>query len=475
MKRSILYVLRFTIIALLLIISFLSAHAQDPTPTPPAAAPSIPLVHTVGEGENLTYIAETFGTTVEELVAVNNLNPDALLFVGQQLIIPGGQGDAVATVYTAQLGDTLTAVAATFNTTLNDILSSNRLIHSDYPLTPGQTLSVISRTGSALPQTVTGRPYIVQPGESLMMIAARHNLVPAQLAALNELPFPAYLFPGQRLRLPGQADYHFLPGEWVDVRIRPSTIIPGSTISVYVENLLDGRPNGQFAGQSLQFTPFADGFVALVGLDAFAESGPYTLELGGSGSQPWQPMSQMVPVQPGNYGTQFVTVGEELNDLLDPQVREREDAFLAPLFSQFTEPQQWQGFFQAPITTTIVSAGYGDGRSYNDGPIEIYHTGVDYAAATGTSILAPANGTVIFSDMLELRGLVTIIDHGLGVMTAYFHQTESLVQAGDVVTTGQVIGTVGSTGLSSGPHLHWDVRIMNVPVDGLQWLNEQFP
>ena len=475
MKRSILYVLRFTIIALLLIIWFLSAHAQDPTPTPPAAAPSIPLVHTVGEGENLTYIAETFGTTVEELVAVNNLNPDALLFVGQQLIIPGGQGDAVATVYTAQLGDTLTAVAATFNTTLNDILSSNRLIHSDYPLTPGQTLSVISRTGSALPQTVTGRPYIVQPGESLMMIAARHNLVPAQLSALNELPFPAYLFPGQRLRLPGEADYRFLPGEWVDVRTRPSTIIPGSTISVYVENLLDGRPNGQFAGQSLQFTPFADGFVALVGLDAFAESGPYTLELGGSGSQPWQPMSQMVPVQPGNYGTQFVTVGEELNDLLDPQVREREDAFLAPLFSQFTEPQQWQGFFQAPITTTIVSAGYGDGRSYNDGPIEIYHTGVDYAAATGTSILAPANGTVIFSDMLELRGLVTIIDHGLGVMTAYFHQTESLVQAGDVVTTGQVIGTVGSTGLSSGPHLHWDVRIMNVPVDGLQWLNEQFP
>jgi murein DD-endopeptidase MepM/ murein hydrolase activator NlpD len=475
MKRSILYVLRFTIIALLLIISFLSAHAQDPTPTPPAAAPSIPLVHTVGEGENLTYIAETFGTTVEELVAVNNLNPDALLFVGQQLIIPGGQGDAVATVYTIQLGDTLTAVAATFNTTLNDILSSNRLIHSDYPLTPGQTLSVISRTGSALPQTVTGRPYIVQPGESLMMIAARHNLVPAQLAALNELPFSAYLFPGQRLRLPGQADYHFLPGEWVDVRIRPSTIIPGSTISVYVENLLDGRPNGQFAGQSLQFTPFADGFVALVGLDAFAESGPYTLELGGSGSQPWQPMNQIVPVQPGNYGTQFVTVGEELNDLLDPQVREREDAFLAPIFGRFTETQQWQGIFQAPITTTIVSAGYGDSRSYNDGPVEIYHTGVDYAAAAGTSILAPANGTVIFSDMLELRGLVTIIDHGLGVMTAYFHQTESLVQAGDMVTTGQVIGTVGSTGLSSGPHLHWDVRIMNVPVDGLQWLNEQFP
>jgi LysM repeat protein len=217
----------------------------------------IPLVHTVEEGENLTYLAETFGTTVEELLAVNNLSEDALLFVGQQLIIPGGEGDAVATLYTAEVGDTLAAVAATFNTTVTEILNSNHLINNEYPLMPGQTLSVVSRTGSALPQTVTGTPYLVQPGESLMMIAARHNLAPARLAALNELPFPTYLFPGQRLRLPSEDSYRFLPGEWVDVQIHPATIIPGATVSIYVENLLDGRPSGQFAGQSLQFTPFA--------------------------------------------------------------------------------------------------------------------------------------------------------------------------------------------------------------------------
>jgi murein DD-endopeptidase MepM/ murein hydrolase activator NlpD len=480
MKRSIYHLLRFSLVTPFLIVPFLSVYAQDATPTPTAdsvtdeSAP-IPLVHTVEEGENLTYLAETFGTTVEELLAVNNLSEDALLFVGQQLIIPGGEGDAVATLYTAEVGDTLAAVAATFNTTVTEILNSNHLINNEYPLMPGQTLSVVSRTGSALPQTVTGTPYLVQPGESLMMIAARHNLAPARLAALNELPFPTYLFPGQRLRLPSEDSYRFLPGEWVDVQIHPATIIPGATVSIYVENLLDGRPSGQFAGQSLQFTPFADGFVALVGLDAFAEAGLYALALSGSGNQPWRPMTQVVPVQAADYGTRFVTVGDELSGLLDPEVRANEDAFLAPIFGRFTEPQQWQGLFQAPITTTIISDGYGSGRSYNDGPVEIYHTGVDYAAAAGASIMAPANGTVVFSDMLELRGLVTIIDHGLGVMTAYFHQTESLVQVGDVVTTGQEIGKVGSTGLSSGPHLHWDVRIMNVTVDGRQWLNEQFP
>lgn len=480
MKRFTFHVLRFTLIFLFLISPILSAQAQDPTPTPTAdsaaaSAAPIPLVHQVEEGENLTYIAETFGTTVEELLAVNGLDAEAVLYVGQELIIPGGEGEAVATLYTAQVGDTVTAVAATFNTTVPDLLASNRLIHSDYALMPGQTLSVVSRTGSALPQPVTGTPYIVQPGESLTMIAAKYNVSPAALAALNDLPFPVYLFSGQRLRLPSADSYRFLPGAWVDVQIHPATIIPGATVSIYVESLLDGRPSGHFGTQPLQFSPFAEGFVALVGLDAFAEPGDYVLDLGGSGSQPWQPMSQVVPVQAVDYGTQYITVGEELNGLLDPQLRLNEDAVLAEIYGRFTEPQQWQGIFQSPITTTVISAGYGDSRSYNNGPIEIFHTGVDYAAPEGTLILAPANGTVVFSQETELRGIVTIIDHGLGVMTAYFHQVESLVQVGDVVAVGQQIGKVGSTGLSSGAHLHWDVRVMNVAVDGRQWLTEEFP
>ena len=469
MKRVLFYSLCLSLLSLFLIIPVVFANTQDPTPTATADSAPIPLIHTVEEGENLTYIAETFGTTVEELLAVNGLAADALLYVGQELIIPGGEGEAVATLYRAQVGDNLTAVAASFNTTVADVLATNRLIHSDYPLASGQTLSVISRTGSALPQPVTGSPLIVQSGESLLMIAARHNLAPAELAALNDLPFPTYLFPGQRLRLPSENSYRFLPGEWVDVQIQPATIIPGATVSIYVENLLAGRPSGHFGNQPLQFTPFAEGFVALVGLDAFAEPGDYLLELAGSGSQPWRPMSQVVPVQAGNYGTQFIPVDDK------PEVRAEEDAFLATIYGRFSEPQQWQGIFQAPITTTVISAGYGDARSYNGGPIEIYHSGVDYAAPVGTLILAPANGTVVFSGTLELRGIVTILDHGLGVMTAYFHQSESLVQVGDVVIAGQTIGKVGSTGLSSGAHLHWDVRVMNVPVDGRQWLNEEFP
>ena len=60
-------------------------------------------------------------------------------------------------------------------------------------------------------------------------------------------------------------------------------------------------------------------------------------------------------------------------------------------------------------------------------------------------------------------------------MTGYYHLSERLVNVGDTVTVGQPIGRVGSTGLSSGAHLHWDLRIMNVPVDPLPWTQQTFP
>jgi murein DD-endopeptidase MepM/ murein hydrolase activator NlpD len=89
--------------------------------------------------------------------------------------------------------------------------------------------------------------------------------------------------------------------------------------------------------------------------------------------------------------------------------------------------------------------------------------------------LAAADGTVVFSETLELRGQTVIIDHGMGVMTSYFHLSEIFVDVGVDITVGQPIGLGGSTGLSTGPHLHWEMRIMDVPVDGMRWTEELFP
>jgi murein DD-endopeptidase MepM/ murein hydrolase activator NlpD len=68
-----------------------------------------------------------------------------------------------------------------------------------------------------------------------------------------------------------------------------------------------------------------------------------------------------------------------------------------------------------------------------------------------------------------------ILDHGLGVFTAYWHLSQIDVTAGEVISSGQVIGLVGSTGLSTGPHLHWEMQVFGVPVDPLQWTRRTFP
>ncbi|RMG98602.1 MAG: LysM peptidoglycan-binding domain-containing protein [Chloroflexi bacterium] len=453
------------------------AQTAGPTVTPEATPVPEPVLrtHIVQEGETPISIALNYGITLEELLLVNNLDENDLLYVGQSLIIPGGEGESVATVYTVQAGDTLAGIAEMFLTTPEAIARTNRMIYPEQDLVIGQRLVVISRTGSALPAPLQGRPYLVQPGESLTMVAARFALSEMMLAEMNGLSLPAYLMPGQRLRIPADGVYRSLPGEWKDVRIRPLPFVRGNTLSIYVENLQDGVPTGSLAGQTLRFTPYEDGFVALVGLDSFTEPGIYPLELNGSGTRPWTPFRQLIKVEAGEYTIQSITVPEEMGDLLAPEIRQREDEFLHTIYTQFTEEQMWNGLFQMPVTNTIVTARYGDGRSYNGGPIEIFHTGVDFAGTVGTPILAPANGVVVYTGTLQLRGNTVIIDHGLGVMSAYFHLSDIFVQPGEFVVAGQPIAAGGSTGLSTGPHLHWDLRVQGVAVNGIQWTQVPFP
>jgi murein DD-endopeptidase MepM/ murein hydrolase activator NlpD len=465
------------------------AAPADGTPSPAAspeatgapaldgASAPIPRVHRVQDGENMTIIAGLYDVTVEDILAINNLANGDLLQVGQELIIPGGSGEAVAAAYAIAPGDTLAGVAAQFNTTLADLMATNRLIQPAPPLIVGQSVPVISRTGSATPRPVTGRPYLVAPGDTLMLVAARHQLTPMALAAANNLPATARLFPGQRLRIPDEtAVYRDLPQGWIDVRLSAPAAAQGATLAIYVANLLPGTPAGRFGDQPLHFAPHEDGYAALVGIDAFAEPGIYDLELtGGDERGLWEPIRARVPLNATTYDTQIIEVGDALDGLLDPAIRATEDEFLRGVYAVFDEEQRWSGPFQTPLTTTVVSAGYGGRRSYNGGPVEIYHTGIDFAAAEGTTVLAPAAGVVVFSEPTELRGNVIILDHGRGVMTGYYHLLESLVTPGQVVSAGQPIGRVGTTGLSSGPHLHWDLRIMNVPVDPTVWTQQPFP
>lgn len=98
------------------------------------------------------------------------------------------------------------------------------------------------------------------------------------------------------------------------------------------------------------------------------------------------------------------------------------------------------------------------------------HTGIDIGAGTGTPIKAAASGRVLVSGYSGGYGNLTVIDHGNGIATAYAHQSSLAASAGQQVGQGQVIGYVGSTGFSTGPHLHFEVRVNGSPVDPFGYL-----
>ncbi|WP_367947179.1 M23 family metallopeptidase [Sphingopyxis sp. BSNA05] len=123
-----------------------------------------------------------------------------------------------------------------------------------------------------------------------------------------------------------------------------------------------------------------------------------------------------------------------------------------------SDSQGWRQNFIWPAKGRI-SGQFGSQRIYNGDPGS-YHSGVDIAAPTGTYYVAPADGVVTLaaSSPFTLEGNLLMIDHGMGLNSAFLHSSEILVEEGQVVRRGEPIGRIGSTGSATGPHLHWSMK-----------------
>ncbi|MEM7798946.1 MAG: LysM peptidoglycan-binding domain-containing M23 family metallopeptidase [Chloroflexota bacterium] len=155
---------------------------------------------------------------------------------------------------------------------------------------------------------------------------------------------------------------------------------------------------------------------------------------------------------------------------IDAESIAAERARLFQLWEVVTPNVQWDTPFFEPVSGYLsYSSLYGARRSYNGGPYSSYHEGLDFAAYRGSEVTAPSSGTVALAESLYVRGGAVIIDHGLGIYSGYYHLDEVLVGAGQSVAPGTLLGKVGTTGLSTGPHLHWDLLVNGEWVDPLAW------
>ena len=133
------------------------------------------------------------------------------------------------------------------------------------------------------------------------------------------------------------------------------------------------------------------------------------------------------------------------------------------------ESKGWRQKFIWPAQGRI-SGVFGSQRVYRGAP-GAYHNGVDVAAATGTPFVAPADGVVVLAAVDEtftLEGHLLIVDHGMGLSSAFLHCASLAVREGDVVRQGQVLGTIGATGRTTGPHLHWGMKWRDARIDPAQ-------
>jgi murein DD-endopeptidase MepM/ murein hydrolase activator NlpD len=125
-----------------------------------------------------------------------------------------------------------------------------------------------------------------------------------------------------------------------------------------------------------------------------------------------------------------------------------------------------------PTESTYISSPFGT-RFHPILNVYKTHTGADIGGTTGEEIYASGTGTVVFSGLNGGYGYMVKIDHGEGIETLYGHSSKLLVNVGDYVEKGQVIALVGSTGLSTGPHVHFEVRINNIPVNPLAFIGNK--
>lgn len=469
------------ILALILILVSLALTSPLAVATAQEEPPQRP-VYIVQEGDSLWSIATRFRVSLDDLTSLNNISDPNQVTVGSQLLIPGLEGmQGELVTRRVGFGESMRTISRRYRVPAETLA---RLNHFTSPVELYAGASLILPQGS---ETISNTSRIlVTPGQSMIELAAQGGVSPWQIALDNELGGSWQTLPGDTIMLTGLAGEgpDGLPGEITAIEINPLPLLQGKTAEIDVVGAGGLTLSGSVLGHELHFFPSKEGqYTALQGVHALTEAGVYPLTISGTlgDSTPFT-YTQRVIVQALDYPyDQPLTVNPTT---IDPAVTRPEDAQWVALTEPFTPQRLWSGKFKLPSpldqdycveTNECWTSRFGNRRSYNGGPYNSFHTGLDIAGGTGTKIFAPADGVVVFAGPLTVRGIATVIDHGWGVYTGYMHQSEVYVKPGDQVEKGDVIGLVGGTGRVEGPHLHWEVWAGGVQVDPLDWLSQAYP
>lgn len=202
----------------------------------------------------------------------------------------------------------------------------------------------------------------------------------------------------------------------------------------------------------------------LLPVAALTPPGRHTLQILDSGGKVIE--TTTISVRDARFTSQNIKLGKSLA-ALKPAPGEMET--LAALRSTVSPIRYWTEPFEAPVQGCLTSP-FGVKRLYNGKYRGNYHSGLDQRSPMGTPIRAISDGVVKVVRKFNINGDIVGIDHGQGVTSFYLHMSRFATTEGAIVKKGDVIGYVGSSGRSTGPHLHWGLDVFAVPVNPLQWM-----
>jgi len=406
-------------------------------------------------------------------LALVSLCAFALLLAPHVQRVDAAPPSAPPDTYIVQAGDTLFSIALRYHTTVASLKQMNGLGNSDLIQT-GQKLAVPSSDNSTSPtaSVSASSSYIVQPGDSLYRIAMHYGTTMDALEQLNDIANPNLISAGQAIAIPNSVTVA-KPGLILD----PPTVRQGGTLMIRLARPDLVSVTGTFNGKTINFTRAAGYWYALAGISRCAKLGNVPVAITSTNTAGQSSTdSATVTIAATAFPVDAITLPPtKLTILQDTALINREAVQLATIVNKNTPARLWDGAFRQPLYGAITEF-FGTRRSYNGGPVGACgHEGTDFGVPGGTPIYAPARGRVVFADLTQVRGNMTVIDHGVGVFSAFYHQSAILVQVGQMVDPGTLIGKVGTTGLSTGNHLHWSMWANGEYVDPLDWTRRILP
>lgn len=249
----------------------------------------------------------------------------------------------------------------------------------------------------------------------------------------------------------------------------------GRNVFLWAQNIPEGADiSGESSlGTVPVFYPYRDGlWISVFPVRYSAAPGEYTITLACGETTQTLPLT----VLDGEFETEVFEVEQSVADstVNSNPANEEYASIMEPVKASGDPEQYWSGSFVLPIRQENfrISSSFGYTRIING--VSSVHGGVDFPAPAGTPVTAPNRGRVLYAGFLQLTGYTVVVEHGFGLKSWYYHMSDISCAEGDMLETGDPIGQVGSTGYSTGNHLHFGMSVGGVYTDPWQYIDRDY-